>query len=134
MRLSRRRLEQMINHCRAGLPDEACGLLAGDGDTVQAVYGVENARHSPFAYELGEDGYRLVVALDEAGRLLGCFHSHTGSAAYPSETDRRQAFWPIRYVIVSLSDREHPAVRAFRFVKKNERSLADVVEEAVEVV
>jgi proteasome lid subunit RPN8/RPN11 len=133
MRLSREHVEQIISYCRAGLPNEACGLLAGEGDTVTAVHGVENARHSPFAYELGEDGYRLVLELDEAGRLLGCFHSHTESEAYPSPSDRRQAFWPIRYVIVSLSDSEHPALRAFRFVKQ-EGAPADVVEEAVEVI
>jgi len=37
------------------------------------------------------------------------------SAAYPSPTDVRLAFWPeAYYVLVSLEDPAHPAVRAFR--------------------
>ena len=37
------------------------------------------------------------------------------SEAYPSATDVRLAFWPeTYYVLVSLLDRDTPAVRAFR--------------------
>ena len=134
MRLSQRHLDQMIEHCRAALPDEACGLLAGHGSTVEEVLGAGNALHSPWAYELDEVGYRLLVQLEEGGRLLGSFHSHTQSDACPSASDRRQAYWPMPYVIVSLADREHPIVRAFRLAKPYGSRLASVVEEPVEVV
>ena len=46
--------------------------------------------------------------------LVGIFHSHTHSEAYPSETDRRQAFYPeAHYLLVSLADRNNPDLRAF---------------------
>jgi len=51
--------------------------------------------------------------------LLGIYHSHTRSAAYPSRTDVAQAYYPdAAYVIVSLRDpdaaRDAVDVRAFR--------------------
>jgi proteasome lid subunit RPN8/RPN11 len=124
MRISRADLDVMFAHARTQAPNEACGLLAGDGDTVEVVYCLENARHSPSVYELGEDGYRLLVELEEAGRLLGAFHSHPRSEAYPSPTDRRQAFWPIRYVILSFRDNAAVA-RVFRIVKSDGADIAE---------
>ena len=36
--------------------------------------------------------------------LIGIYHSHVSSPAYPSRTDAEQAFWPdATYVIVSLA-------------------------------
>ena len=46
---------------------------------------------------------------------MGIFHSHTHSEAYPSETDRQQAFYPeAHYLLVSLEDRDDPVLRGFR--------------------
>jgi proteasome lid subunit RPN8/RPN11 len=126
----------MIAHCRAGLPNEACGLLAGAGGKVSAVYGLDNALRSPVAYELTPQGYLLAADLDDRGQLLGCFHSHLHGPASPSATDRRQAFWPIVYVIVSL-ERRQAVVRAFRLTKRDVsdlHELAAVAEEEVEIV
>ena len=43
--------------------------------------------------------------IDEAGLdLIGIYHSHVSSPAYPSRTDSEQAFWPDAvYLIVSLA-------------------------------
>ena len=48
--------------------------------------------------------------MDEQGwELWAIYHSHTHSEAYPSETDRRLAFYPeARYMVLSLADREQP--------------------------
>ena len=125
----------MINHARASLPNEACGLLAGTGDAVTDVYCLENARHSPVSYELTGDGYRLVLELEDAGRLLAVFHSHPRSEAYPSPSDRRLAFWPIRYVLISLDDSRQPSVRVFRITKQDRldpNEMGTVVEDKME--
>jgi proteasome lid subunit RPN8/RPN11 len=54
-------------------------------------------------------------AIDDAGLdLVGIYHSHTSSPAYPSRTDAEQAFWPDAvYVIVSLAEPEAD-VRGYR--------------------
>ena len=65
--------------------------------------------------------------IDEEGwDLLAIFHTHTHSEAYPSETDRRQAFYPeASYLVMSLSDRRNPVLRGFRIED------GEVVEEEV---
>ena len=46
--------------------------------------------------------------------VVGIFHSHTHTEAYPSETDQKLAFYPdAHYVLVSLSDRNNPVMKAF---------------------
>jgi len=54
-------------------------------------------------------------AIENAGEgLVGIYHSHTGSAAYPSQTDVNLAAYPDAvYVIVSLEDPQNPDVRGF---------------------
>ena len=59
---------------------------------------------------------------DAEGRgleIVGVFHSHTHTVAYPSPTDVAQAPDPNwHYVLVSLAD-EAPVVRSYRIVDGN---------------
>jgi proteasome lid subunit RPN8/RPN11 len=49
--------------------------------------------------------------------LLGIYHSHPASRAYPSPTDLSMAYYPEAvYAIVSLVQSDHPVLRAFRMV------------------
>ena len=54
-------------------------------------------------------------AIEAAGEeLLAIYHSHTKSAAYPSQTDVNHAGWPDQvYLIVSLADPDAPDVKGF---------------------
>ncbi len=136
MRLSQAHINTMIQHAQAEAPNEACGVLEGVGDTVAAVHCLENADHSPYTYELTPAGYLRLAELDDAERLLAVFHSHLVTAAYPSPTDRSKAFWPVRYVLVSLQDSVHPSVRIFRISKRDPLDLdelGEVVEEQLEI-
>lgn len=130
LRLARRHLEAMISHARATAPNEACGLLAGSGNVVQTVHCLANDRNSAVAFELTADGYLLAMALDDAGRLLGAFHSHPRSPAYPSPTDVREAYWPIITVIVSLAGAQ-PEARGFRIRRGDGNDEQPVVEDVV---
>ncbi len=60
--------------------------------------------------------YRTYREIDDSGwDVVAIYHSHTHSEAYPSATDVRLATWSdAYYVLVSLLNREDPAVRAFR--------------------
>ena len=59
---------------------------------------------------------RLQKRLRGTGRTIaGAYHSHTQAPAIPSPADVREAFYPeFVYVIVSVANREHPEVRAWR--------------------
>jgi [CysO sulfur-carrier protein]-S-L-cysteine hydrolase len=134
--------EEMLAHLRAGLPNEACGVLAGENGRPVKVYPMANAEASPVVYRFEEkEQLEVFREVEEKGwDLLAFFHSHTHTEAYPSPTDVAQAHWrdPVtgetmawfpetRYVIVSLQGRE-PEVRAYRF------EAGAPVEEAVRIV
>jgi proteasome lid subunit RPN8/RPN11 len=98
-------------------PNECCGVIAGNGDGRPVkVFAMRNADASPVTYRLdGREQLRVFDEIDEHGwTLWGIYHSHTHSEAYPSETDRRLAFYPdARYLLLSLADRERPVLRSF---------------------
>ncbi len=111
---------QMVAHCITGLPDEACGLLAGHAATgeVAACYPTKNAAASAKLYLVdSRDMLRADRDADDRGlEIMGVFHSHTHTDAYPSPTDVNQAPDPgWHYVLVSLRD-SSPMVRSYRIV------------------
>ena len=109
----------MIATCVRALPNEGCGLLLGHPDgTVLDVVASPNVADSARLYEIDSrvllQAYRR--ADDEGVNVLGVFHSHTHSEAYPSPTDVGRApdsEW--HYVLVSLRD-ANTVVRSFRIV------------------
>jgi [CysO sulfur-carrier protein]-S-L-cysteine hydrolase len=111
--------DEIVAHCQGEYPNEACGLLAGKEGIPVRVIPMRNADASPATYRLDpEEQYRVFEELDTDGLdVFGIFHSHTHSEAYPSPTDRRQAFYPeAHYLILSLQDRSKPALRGFRIL------------------
>src|SRR5207244_4045545 len=91
-------------------------VLAGNG-SVERFYPMANADRSPMTYRLDpKEQLQVFNEIEDRGwGLLGIFHSHTHTEAYPSPTDRRQAFYPeAHHVLVSLADRNIPVFRAFR--------------------
>jgi proteasome lid subunit RPN8/RPN11 len=113
-------LKEMAEHGLREFPNEACGLLAGrDGEPVR-FFAMKNLDASPVSYRLDpKEQLHVFDAMDDEGLdLLGIFHTHTHSEAYPSETDTKLAFYPdAYYLVMSLSDREHPVLRAFRILE-----------------
>jgi proteasome lid subunit RPN8/RPN11 len=122
---------EMIGHTLRGLPDEACGLLVGSygGDEATHIFLTGNAAASAMIYEVDP---REMLRVDREAQALGAdimgvFHSHTHTDAYPSPTDVAQAHDPEwHYVLVSLRD-THPVVRSYRI------SAGAISEEPVEV-
>lgn len=110
----------MVAHCLIRLPDEACGLLGGDLDTGEVVtcYPTRNLAASAKLYTVDpKEHLRADRDAEAAGNsIIGVFHSHTHTEAYPSPTDVTQAPDPAwHYVVVSLRDIE-PVVRSYRIV------------------
>jgi [CysO sulfur-carrier protein]-S-L-cysteine hydrolase len=117
VRISQGLIDEMIAHAREDLPNECCGLIGGTGDEATSVLRVANSAASPLRYEMDpQEQYDALKAIEDGGdELLAIYHSHTKSAAYPSQTDVNQAVaWPEQiYVIVSLADEEAPEVKAY---------------------
>jgi proteasome lid subunit RPN8/RPN11 len=122
LRLTTAQHAEMVAHCYDGLKNEACGLLGGPmvaGEptgVVNRVYPTANAAASAVIYRVdGRDFLRADRdARDHGWEIVGVFHSHTHTDAYPSETDVRDAPDPAwLYVIVSLKYGD-PVVRSYR--------------------
>jgi proteasome lid subunit RPN8/RPN11 len=116
VKISQELVDELVAHAREDLPNECCGLIGGEDGVATKVVRVANAAASPLRYEMDSQGQ--FDALKEIGgedNLLAIYHSHTKSAAYPSQTDVNQAQnWPEPiYVIVSLADSEKPDVQGF---------------------
>ena len=129
MDLPRALYDEIVQHCRSGLPNEACGVIAGEDGRALQVYRMRNAEQSPVVYRFDErEQLEVFNEIEEKGwDLLAFFHSHTHTEAYPSPTDRAHAHWrdPVtgeevaaypgtRYLIVSIADGD-PVARAFTF-------------------
>lgn len=117
MKISQALIDEMVAHAREDLPNECCGMIGGRNGEATRVVRVENAAASPLRYEMDPQGqYNALKEIEDAGEeLVAIYHSHTRSAAYPSQTDVNEArMWPEQvYVIVSLADEDAPDVKAF---------------------
>ena len=126
LRISHRCREEIIAHCRRQYPKEACGLLAGSTATVvpvgkerlvMQVYPMRNVEDSPIGYSMDpKEQLAVEKQMRQRGqRMIGIFHSHTATEAYPSSVDVRLAISPeISYVLVSLQDRGRPVFKSYR--------------------
>ncbi len=117
MRIAQSLIDEMVAHAREDLPNECCGMVGGVDGEASVVIPVVNSAASPLRFEMDPQGqYNALKAIEDDGReMLAIYHSHTKSAAYPSQTDVNQAVsWPDAiWVIVSLEDPESPVVKGY---------------------
>ncbi len=117
MKISQALIDEMVAHAREDLPNECCGMIGGRDGEASTVVRVENSAASPLRYEMDPQAqFDALKAIEGTGdELIGIYHSHTRSAAYPSQTDVNQAVaWPEQiYVIVSLEHDDAPDVKAY---------------------
>ena len=117
MRIAQSLIDEMVAHALEDLPNECCGMVGGGDGAASAVIPVANAAASPLRFEMDPQGqYNALKQIEEeGGELLAIYHSHTKSAAEPSQTDINLAGnWPDPlYLICSLADPDAPQVRAF---------------------
>jgi proteasome lid subunit RPN8/RPN11 len=117
MRVSQNLIDAMVAHAREDLPNECCGMVGGADGEASAVIPVANSAASPLRFEMDPQGqYNALKEIEgDGGELLAIYHSHTKSAAYPSQTDVNQAVsWPDAiWLIVSLQDQDKPEVKGY---------------------
>lgn len=111
---------EIIDHARACLPLESCGLVAGRDGTIETFYPVDNEARSATAFRL--DGRQQLQAEKQAEMaglaIIGVVHSHPNTPAELSATDRADAEYYDPggcYVHLVVSLRQSvPTIRAFR--------------------
>lgn len=131
MLLPKRFADEIVDHARTEAPNECCGLLGGQDGTVLELYRCDSTEKSPYRYFVDpKDQIRIMREIDKRGwDLIGIYHSHTHTEAYPSKTDVELALYPeALYFIVSLAKPDAPIIRAFRIID------GEVKEEEVRVL
>ena len=93
--LTEEQKQQLENHAEKFLPNESCALLFGkikhDESIVQEIFLVDNIAESPVNFTISNEdlikGYK--IAEEKKLEVIGIFHSHPTSEAYPSNTDKK---------------------------------------------
>jgi len=116
MIITKEALTEIIEHVR-GKSFEVCGLLAGTDLRIDKVYRMANTDEKPETGYFMDPKEQLITMkkIRKQGlELLGVYHSHPGSPAYPSPRDVEQAFYSeVSYLIVSLLKKKLE-VRSFK--------------------
>lgn len=105
--LTKKQLQNMIDHVDAHAPLEACGLLAGRDSTVEKIFLVQNQAHSAVRYVMNPMEQLTAFSWIESNGmdLLGIFHSHPAGPEIVSRTDITEAAYAVVYVILSHRDK-----------------------------
>ena len=107
----------LLAHASEEAPRECCGLLVGSGPDIDGAVRSANLDPDPARYRL-DPAVHIATnrTLRGTGReVVGVYHSHPHSAAVPSPTDCREAYYPeFIWVIVSLAAPQAEAVAAYR--------------------
>ena len=120
LQLKKSEYDKILSHAVQGLPNEACGLIAGvvenDIKKIEEVYLLTNIDNSNEHFSM-DPKEQLAAVKDMRAKgltLLGNWHSHPESPSRPSEEDKRLAHdSTVDYLILSLQDRENPVLNAF---------------------
>ncbi len=115
---------EIIFFSQKKLPNEACGLLAGniDGEikSIKKVYYLTNLDQSPQHFSMDpQEQFAAIKEIRSMGWvLLGNFHSHPSSPSRPSQEDIHLAFdADACYLILSLQDKGNPVLKGFQIIE-----------------
>lgn len=121
IKISKQDYEKILRHAESVLPEEACGLIAGentaDGRIIKKVYILTNIDHSNEHFSLDPKEQLAAIKDMRANGLapLGNWHSHPESPSRPSDEDKHLAYDSLAsYLILSLMNRNAPVLNSFK--------------------
>ena len=120
----------MIEQALDGESREICGMIGGIGAVASKIFPTTNIDESDITYKIDpKEQFAVMRALREDKlELVGIYHSHPETEAYPSSTDISLAFYPeAYYLIISLQKKDDPLIRAFKIIN------GDVKESILEI-
>lgn len=91
IKLSQSDKEILSEYSENQKPNESCAILFGKDDQVLDLFLTENIEKSPVNFTISNqqliEAYR--IAEEKKMDVVGIFHSHPDSDAYPSNTDKK---------------------------------------------
>lgn len=118
--LNNKQKEKLVEHSKREVPNEACGILAGRNQRVEKVYEMVNTDNSAKTFFMEpKQQLKVMKEIRNSGlEMIGIYHSHLETGAYPSAHDVELAYYPeVSYVIVSIKDGGNPSIRSFKIVE-----------------
>ena len=115
--LTARLCNEILEHCREEVPNEACGIVPAAGTHwPKRVVRMQNVARNPqrsYAFDTDEQ-LRVWADMDQHGENpYLVYHSHPDHGAELSATDLVYAHTWIRYLVVSLADNSKPVFKAW---------------------
>ncbi len=102
----------LTEHAEKEKPNESCAILFGKDNLVTEVFLTKNIEESPVNFTISNEqlieGYK--IAEEKKLEVIGIFHSHPDSDAYPSNTDKKfMQSNPVAWVIYSGANKDFKA-------------------------
>jgi proteasome lid subunit RPN8/RPN11 len=111
--ISKAQKEILVNHASKWKPNESCAILFGSVENeksiVKDVFLTENIDESPVNFTISNEELLKAYKIAEEKNLdiVGIFHSHPSSDAFPSSTDKKFMFTnPVVWVISAVESNE----------------------------
>ena len=101
--LSKEQKARLIEHSKREAPNEACGILSGRNQKVEKIYEMINSdKSSKIFFMEPKEQLRVMKEIRNLGlEMMGIYHSHLETEAYPSAHDVELAYYSdASYVIV----------------------------------
>jgi proteasome lid subunit RPN8/RPN11 len=108
-------LDEVLAHAREDAPRECCGVLIGSGDRVVQSVRARNLADGTTRFLIDPRDHINAIRDARSRQLdvIGFYHSHPRSRAYPSETDIAESGYAgALHLIVGMSE-AGPEVRLF---------------------
>jgi proteasome lid subunit RPN8/RPN11 len=116
-------LDVIIAHARAAAPAECCGLLVGSGHTINEAVRAQNIADAPTRFLIDPKDHidARRAARDRGLEVIGFYHSHARSPAWPSPTDVAEAgaAYPGAVHLIVSVDGGDPDARLFRIERSS---------------
>ena len=115
--ISEAQKEILLNHASKLNPNESCAILFGSIENgknlVKEIFLAKNIDESPVNFTVSNEEILKAYKIAEEKNLdvVGIFHSHPNSKAYPSSTDKK--FMYSNPVVWLISSEESKELKAF---------------------
>ncbi len=102
----------LTGHAENEKPNESCAILFGKDNQVSEIFLTKNIEESSVNFTISNEqlieGYK--IAEEKKVEVIGIFHSHQNSDAYPSNTDKKFMHSnPVAWIIYSGINKDFKA-------------------------
>lgn len=129
IKLKKSDFDKILAHAEKELPNEACGLIAGEingsDKIIKEIYLLTNidASNEHFSLDPKEQLAAIKDMRSKGYVPLGNWHSHPESPSRPSDEDKRLAHdSKASYMIISLMERDKPVLNSFRITGEDPKT------------